>query len=71
MFKENSTSPQSSPKQKRASTGSITVSSHTHVDQIIVHPGAVLSLFHLLPAIEYEDDNKVSTGTSIDIENYL
>jgi hypothetical protein len=42
MFKENSTSPQSSPKQKRASTGSITVSTHTHVDQIIVHPGAVL-----------------------------
>jgi hypothetical protein len=67
MFKENSTSPQSSPKQKRASTGSITVSTHTHVDQIIVHPGAVLSLFHLLPAVECDDDNRVSTGTSIDL----
>ena len=71
MFKENSTSPQSSPKQKRASTGSITVSTHTHVDQIIVHPGAVLSLFHLLPAVEYDDDKRLSLSLQINTAQLL
>ena len=53
---EASTGP---PKPKRASTGSIHLPTVSHCDQIVVHAGAVLSVFHLLPAIEYETDTKV------------
>ncbi|XP_052069301.1 WD repeat and FYVE domain-containing protein 3-like isoform X1 [Mytilus californianus] len=71
MFKESSTSPQSSPKQKRASTGSIPEASHVSADQIIVHPGAVLSLFHLLPAIEHDDDKKPALALQINTAELL
>jgi len=56
---DNSNIPQTSPKLKRASTGSINFSPTTNQEQIVVHPGAVLSIFHLLPAIEQENDSRV------------
>ena len=31
-------------------------------DIVVVHPGAVLSIFHLLPAIECEDETRVSNS---------
>lgn len=45
---------------KRASTGSITFSVNIQCDLIIVHPGAVMSILHLLPAAELEDQLIVS-----------
>ncbi|XP_056017801.1 WD repeat and FYVE domain-containing protein 3-like isoform X2 [Ostrea edulis] len=47
---------------KRASTGSITFSVNIQCDLIIVHPGAVLSILHLLPAVEFGDQLTVSLG---------
>lgn len=45
---------------KRASTGSITFSVNIQCDLIIVHPGAVMSILHLLPAAELEGQLIVS-----------
>ncbi|KAL5018826.1 hypothetical protein ScPMuIL_004548 [Solemya velum] len=53
-------SPQSSPKQKRASTGSISLPMAPQPDHVIVHPGAVMSIFHLLPAIEYHESMQMA-----------
>ena len=50
-----------SVSHKRASTGSITFSVNIQCDLIIVHPGAVLSILHLLPASEFEGQLVVST----------
>jgi hypothetical protein len=47
---------------KRASTGSITFSVNIQCDLIIVHPGAVLSILHLLPAVEFDNQLTVRMG---------
>ncbi|XP_041362357.1 WD repeat and FYVE domain-containing protein 3-like isoform X2 [Gigantopelta aegis] len=51
---------QSPPRPKRGSTGSMVLNLNSHSDLVIVHSGAVLSMFHLLPAIEYEPDKQNS-----------
>ncbi|KAK3103345.1 hypothetical protein FSP39_018631 [Pinctada imbricata] len=56
-----------SPKPKRASTGSINIPTINHCEQIVVHAGAVLSVFHLLPAVEYDTDHKLTVG----LQNYV
>ncbi|XP_069124433.1 WD repeat and FYVE domain-containing protein 3-like isoform X2 [Argopecten irradians] len=56
---------ETSPKPKRASTGSINISPTTNQDQVIVHPGAVLSIFHLLPAIEHETSSRLTLSLKL------
>ncbi|CAE1178568.1 WDFY3 [Acanthosepion pharaonis] len=50
---------------KRASTGSINLYLASCQDQIIVHPGAVMSIFHLLPAIEYSPQPKLALDLQV------
>ncbi|KAK7508020.1 hypothetical protein BaRGS_00000985, partial [Batillaria attramentaria] len=42
-------------RPKRSSTGSLGLSLNGQPDPVVVHAGAVLSIFHLLPAIEHSD----------------
>ena len=51
MLSESGSSPQSSPQQKRASTGSLSLQFNQAQPEHIIHAGAVMSIFHLLPAI--------------------
>ncbi|CAI9723395.1 repeat and FYVE domain-containing 3-like isoform X2 [Octopus vulgaris] len=43
---------------KKSSTDSIKLYLSGSQDQIIVHPGAIMSIFHLLPAIDYSANSK-------------
>ncbi|XP_076455501.1 WD repeat and FYVE domain-containing protein 3-like isoform X2 [Babylonia areolata] len=45
----------SGTRPKRSSTGSMGLSLNGQPDPVVVHAGAVLSMFHLLPAIEHQD----------------
>jgi len=49
-------SPSSSPKPKRASTGSLTLPLTSPHPEHIIHAGAIMSIFHLLPAITCDND---------------
>ncbi|KAL3875787.1 hypothetical protein ACJMK2_033704 [Sinanodonta woodiana] len=65
---EGGLSPHSSPKPKRASTGSMNTTSLTSCPpDLIIHTGAIMSLFHLLPAVECEADKQLS----LDLQVYL
>ncbi|XP_070185825.1 WD repeat and FYVE domain-containing protein 3-like isoform X2 [Littorina saxatilis] len=44
-----------SQRPKRSSTGSMGLSLNGQPDPVVVHAGAVLSIFHLLPAIDHAD----------------
>ncbi|XP_052816149.1 WD repeat and FYVE domain-containing protein 3-like isoform X4 [Mya arenaria] len=56
---QEKTSPSTSPKLKRASTGSLSLPlTSPHPDHII-HAGAIMSIFHLLPAVTCEDETLV------------
>ena len=48
-------------RPKRSSTGSMGLSLNGQPDPVVVHAGAVLSIFHLLPAIEHQDSKVVVT----------
>jgi len=68
VMHESSSSPQNSPRPKRAaSTGSLNLQLSTNTPDSVIHSGAVMSIFHLLPAITSTDDKltkalKVFTG---------
>lgn len=49
-------SPGSSPKPKRASTGSLNLPLAPQTPDTVIHAGAVMSIFHLLPAVTSSDD---------------
>lgn len=61
-----SVSPQSSPKPKRASTGSLSLPVNTQHPEHIIHAGAVMSIFHLLPAISSDNDK-----LTVDLQVFL
>lgn len=42
-------------RPKRSSTGSMGLSLNGQPDPVVVHAGAVLSIFHLLPKIDHEN----------------
>ncbi|XP_061175428.1 WD repeat and FYVE domain-containing protein 3-like isoform X2 [Saccostrea echinata] len=65
MVQEEEKSHTASPK--RASTGSITFSVNIQCDLIIVHPGAVISILHLLPSVEFEGQ----LTTSLGLQSYI
>ncbi|GFN82004.1 WD repeat and fyve domain-containing protein 3, partial [Plakobranchus ocellatus] len=75
MSSPMSSSPVSSPRmrQKSGSTGSL---GHTHglnlgVDPLIVHSGAILSVFHLLPALEDVKDVQASLDLKVYVAELL
>ena len=71
VFQESpSVSPQSSPKLKRASTGSLSLPVSTAHPEYIIHAGAVLSIFHLLPAVT-SDNDKLSKDLKVFIAGLL
>ena len=55
LVQESGSSPQSSPRPKRASTGSLSLPLNVVGPEHIIHAGAVMSIFHLLPAIYSEN----------------
>ena len=69
MSHENSISPQSSPKPKRASTGSLSLPLTTQPEHII-HAGAVLSIFYLLPAL-YSDKESITISMQVFVADLL
>ncbi|XP_048248442.1 WD repeat and FYVE domain-containing protein 3-like isoform X1 [Haliotis rufescens] len=58
---------QAALKPKRGSTGSMSLNLTSPSDLIVVHAGAVLSMFHLLPAIELLSDIQ----TSLDLRLFV
>jgi hypothetical protein len=71
VFQESpSASPQSSPKLKRASTGSLSLPVNAAHPEFIIHAGAVLSIFHLLPAVA-SDNDKLSKDLKVFIAGLL
>ncbi|KAI8741991.1 WD repeat and FYVE domain-containing protein 3 isoform X1 [Biomphalaria glabrata] len=61
----------SSMRPKSGSTGSMSISLSGGADPIIVHSGAILSIFHLLPAIEDPDNFQASWDLKIFIADLL
>ena len=55
MIDNNRKSTEMSPKPKRASTGSLGLPLVTHQPEHVIHAGALMSIFHLLPAL-YSDN---------------
>lgn len=53
---DGSPSPSSSPKPKRASTGSLNLPLAPQTPDTVIHAGSVMSIFHLLPALTSSDD---------------
>ncbi|KAL4240237.1 WD repeat and FYVE domain-containing protein 3 [Mactra antiquata] len=66
VYDGSSISPQSSPRPKRASTGSLTLPINTQHPEHIIHAGAVMSIFHLLPAVSSDNDK-----LSIDLQVFI
>ncbi|XP_059163899.1 WD repeat and FYVE domain-containing protein 3-like isoform X2 [Physella acuta] len=75
VIEESQASPQahsSNMRPKSGSTGSLLINfSSGGSDSIIIHSGAILSIFHLLPAIEVEDYLQASWDLKIFIADLL
>lgn len=71
VFQESpSSSPQSSPKLKRASTGSLSLPVNAVHPEYIIHAGALMSIFHLLPAI-YSDSDRLTKDLKVFVGGLL
>ena len=55
LLSESDAVPNTSPQHKRASTGSLTLQMAPTQPDHIIHAGAVMSIFHLLPAVGCHD----------------
>ena len=55
----------SGSRPKRSSTGSMGLNLNGQPDPVVVHAGAVLSMFHLLPAVEHQDTKVLITQCTV------
>ncbi|XP_035824115.1 WD repeat and FYVE domain-containing protein 3 isoform X2 [Aplysia californica] len=61
----------SAMRPKSGSTGSLSLNLNAGVDPLLVHAGAVLSIFHLLPAVEHPDHAQLSLDLKVFVGDIL